>query len=987
MKRMPSIRTMSTMSTICLGAMLSLSCASTPRPSSLVDAQTSLAGDDVVDLTEQSPTLLREARAAYVEGEDAYRSGDVDEARILGYIALARVGIARDLAARETATRMSEAYDEALASSGKERAAASRLAELEARLQSVSVRTDDPVAMAAKSQVVGARTAQAEAIRRGMPTKAAAKFEEGRVLLEGAVEALGLGLYADSRDAARRAESIFVGTMTETPAAVAKAPDAAAEKPAKPADKPAEKAADKPAGDRVADDNTRMPGMSMGRTYDFAEGKVSTLELELASALGDGRDGKCPQAFKEFSSLVEKARARLDRNDVARALEFAVRAEERFGKCANEKSDKGEKGGKSADATPKADDRRAAAAAPVAKPADVVAACPKALIDSLTATDAALAKRTTADAGSKQLFASAKTLADAGKCDAAKAALEPVTAMLAKPERDLDLDKRVDDALARARMAKVQTLRARNLDNYKQAERNLTAALDRAKATPADALRLAEESVVLFRAAYDEFGAKDAEERDALARRDEVAKANRAAAAEAEAVKKAGENDRLLKAALEKLAGIEQTKGVAAQTGLNDADKAALLQRQEDDADAAIRAATVALDLCEKDGCEERDANLFVSGREALRAARRAFSERKYAGAAAIATEAKDQLTDARRKERAAAAPAVVVVQDEGAKAAMQSALDDANRKAADAEAKAAAALAALSDKERAAEEEKQRAEAEAALRAANVQVELCKKEQCEERDAGLFLAGREAVLGAQKVFTEKRYASSVTLANEGRERLEEAQQKSLVKRDVEADNARRAALSARDACERGACVKRDAQLHGDAGRAFGSAEQFMTQNRYDDALRLFVDARVAYEQALAKVLPVEMPQNLKRVRLEGTQLILSPKLQFVSGTARLTKNSAPGLDELATVLKTNAGAIAGVKVLGHTDNKGKPEKNVALSKDRATSVREALAQRGVAPELFVVVDGLGDAQPVADNATSAGREQNRRVEIHLQLR
>ena len=80
------------------------------------------------------------------------------------------------------------------------------------------------------------------------------------------------------------------------------------------------------------------------------------------------------------------------------------------------------------------------------------------------------------------------------------------------------------------------------------------------------------------------------------------------------------------------------------------------------------------------------------------------------------------------------------------------------------------------------------------------------------------------------------------------------------------------------------------------------------------------------------------------------------------------------------------AGIISGhpglrLEVEGHTDNVGGDDYNQQLSEHRGTSVRDYLTQNGI-PEASVTTKGFGKTQPVASNATSAGRQQNRRVEL-----
>ncbi|QIL91062.1 OmpA family protein [Microbulbifer sp. SH-1] len=71
------------------------------------------------------------------------------------------------------------------------------------------------------------------------------------------------------------------------------------------------------------------------------------------------------------------------------------------------------------------------------------------------------------------------------------------------------------------------------------------------------------------------------------------------------------------------------------------------------------------------------------------------------------------------------------------------------------------------------------------------------------------------------------------------------------------------------------------------------------------------------------------------------------------------------------------------IVVEGHTDNAGDPEKNRKLSEWRANWVRQFLLERGISAER-VEAAGLGDSDPVADNSTPKGREQNRRLVVRV---
>ncbi|MEL6922292.1 MAG: OmpA family protein [Pseudomonadota bacterium] len=88
-----------------------------------------------------------------------------------------------------------------------------------------------------------------------------------------------------------------------------------------------------------------------------------------------------------------------------------------------------------------------------------------------------------------------------------------------------------------------------------------------------------------------------------------------------------------------------------------------------------------------------------------------------------------------------------------------------------------------------------------------------------------------------------------------------------------------------------------------------------------------------------------------------------------------------PTLDSVVLVLNRYNQTI--IDVIGHTDSTGDDGYNLGLSQRRATSVANYLSSRGVDGRRFLV-SGLGEARPIADNATEAGRAQNRRVELQI---
>ena len=125
-----------------------------------------------------------------------------------------------------------------------------------------------------------------------------------------------------------------------------------------------------------------------------------------------------------------------------------------------------------------------------------------------------------------------------------------------------------------------------------------------------------------------------------------------------------------------------------------------------------------------------------------------------------------------------------------------------------------------------------------------------------------------------------------------------------------------------------------------------------------------------------------EGPTTAIGIQMEQAGYAVLSDLVFQTGSSTLGEADFPSLTELAGYLAANPSKR--VTLVGHTDAVGSLENNIALSRKRAGSVRQALIDRyGVAPEQ-VAADGVGFLSPVASNQTEEGREANRRVEVVL---
>jgi outer membrane protein OmpA-like peptidoglycan-associated protein len=101
----------------------------------------------------------------------------------------------------------------------------------------------------------------------------------------------------------------------------------------------------------------------------------------------------------------------------------------------------------------------------------------------------------------------------------------------------------------------------------------------------------------------------------------------------------------------------------------------------------------------------------------------------------------------------------------------------------------------------------------------------------------------------------------------------------------------------------------------------------------------------------------------------------------FATNSSALNQASRNSLTQFANSLKSNPDTD--VHIYGHTDSTGSDKINIPLSNQRAGSVENFLTGQGIT-KARMTAEGLGSSQPVADNGTAAGRQQNRRVEIYI---
>lgn len=197
-------------------------------------------------------------------------------------------------------------------------------------------------------------------------------------------------------------------------------------------------------------------------------------------------------------------------------------------------------------------------------------------------------------------------------------------------------------------------------------------------------------------------------------------------------------------------------------------------------------------------------------------------------------------------------------------------------------------------------------------------------------------------------------------------------------------------AQAARDkaAAEAAAAAAAQAQASEERARAASEAE---ARARADaEAAEREAQERAAADRLAAEKAETEK-QQLRGKLLEQFNRVLPTKdtqrglvvnmgdVLFDTGKSNLRPPAREALAKLSGIV-LNYPSLRLV-IEGHTDSTGSPEFNQKLSEQRAAAVRDYLVNQGLSMD-SIVTHGLGEADPVGDNKTVAGRQQNRRVEI-----
>jgi len=192
-------------------------------------------------------------------------------------------------------------------------------------------------------------------------------------------------------------------------------------------------------------------------------------------------------------------------------------------------------------------------------------------------------------------------------------------------------------------------------------------------------------------------------------------------------------------------------------------------------------------------------------------------------------------------------------------------------------------------------------------------------------------------------------------------------------------------------------CVTDDPNRRAKAGAAIGALAGGVLGNQTSSKNGKFVGAAVGaltgaavgnymdkQQRQLEQQLAAEQANqemSISRLDEETLKVNVSSEVSFDVNQASIKSNFRDSLNKVAGVVSENEKTA--IHIIGHTDSTGSESYNQQLSEKRANSVARYLSQNGVQSDRMRMV-GRGETLPVADNSSSAGRSQNRRVEIYL---
>ena len=753
-----------------------------------------------------------------------------------------------------------------------------------------------------------------------------------------------------------------------------------------------------------------------GALAERAEEMIVGLQLDRAEALGQMKDERCPGAFREFEAVLELAQQRQDAGDHGQAFEFAVRASERLGRCdvsaaaataaASEASgprkptpeERAEKARRESAADALSQAQGDYAELSVEVPEDPRLRRPAVLIGSaeqwFNQRDYAQAEKLSERAieameelrdelDKERAVSEAVARKEASRPDP-EAGPEEGSEGTTTDERLRAACRRVDGLIEQAKATQLRASRRElsepNQERYRRGTRSLTRARAlRREEVCESAEIIAQEAVATFE--------ELASTREDLPRPDELDSQKQPESTTSTKTDQGEQTEPEEPDTTREPANERATTRPPETTPAPDAGAA-----QDPAQEAAASEAIAKARLAKARVADASNSNVFATADSLLREAERLNRQGQWAKAEGLARQAAGAFKsldddtavtdDQGRQVDPNWKPAYSKVLD--ALIRRDEVTDEIGEPERDVFARGKANLqrsrtawesddflAASKFAEAARDDFDEALEAAEARRDREEQKEQAAKEQAAKEQAAKEQAAKEQAAKTEAAKTEAA-------------KTEAAKQKTQQRRAAE--DALRAASVAKEVCQKERCDLRDERALFKANETYKGAEQAMKAGDYARASELASEATQTYEQIQTKPRGFLMPDGVTRVSRVGGRLKLNPRVKFQSGGTTIVAESLQSLDDLSKVLRENEQILESVSLVGYTDSRGNDKKNQELSQRRAAAVRQALVDRGVSDALLSS-EGRGEANPIASNDTSEGRELNRRVEVIIKLK
>jgi outer membrane protein OmpA-like peptidoglycan-associated protein len=233
-----------------------------------------------------------------------------------------------------------------------------------------------------------------------------------------------------------------------------------------------------------------------------------------------------------------------------------------------------------------------------------------------------------------------------------------------------------------------------------------------------------------------------------------------------------------------------------------------------------------------------------------------------------------------------------------------------------------------------------------------------------------------QVISAARQTIQFAEDARALAVQRELAERIQKEKEAAAAEAKAAADA--QAAAEAQRQAELTAAKEKQMHAEAQAQASQAAAEQAATQAKARAAAEEAERAQAATAALRAQLLK-QLNDVLQTTDTPRGLVVNMADVLFETGKYALSTDAQLKLAKLSGIIQAHPGLNLAVE--GYTDTTGAADFNMKLSQARADTVRQFLIAQGLSADT-ITSKGLGEADPIADNSTAAGRKLNRRVEI-----